>query len=338
MPEKPLTRWGYDAEETQQVVAATLSVAVVLGDLLDEVCIVGGLVPTLLIDYRREVSAEGGHCGTNDLDVGLTFAVLNDERYKEIAARLRGAGFRHDETAEGRAVIQRWTMERVDVTIDFLIAPTDDERGGALKHLESDFGAIVAPGLPLAFDERELIELAGVTLEGDRVSRAIPVCGPGAYVVLKALAFRGRGERKDAYDLNYVLGNWPPGVRDIARRMARLAETNPDTVAEALAHIRDDYETIDHVGPRSVARFLDSGDEDAAAADARGRADDLLRLRRTRCATSTRLTAGWRRRAPSARPPNVKKTGARQHSRQHRAVKSSLTGSHRVLRQAHKTP
>jgi hypothetical protein len=37
MAEKPLTRWGYDAEETRQVVASTLSIAVVLGDLLDEV-------------------------------------------------------------------------------------------------------------------------------------------------------------------------------------------------------------------------------------------------------------------------------------------------------------
>lgn len=142
MAEKPSTRWGYDAEETQLVVASTLSVAVALGDLLDEVCIVGGLVPTLLIDYGRETSAEGGHCGTNDLDVGLAFAVLDDERYKVIAERLHGAGFRHDETDEGRAVIQRWTMENVNVTVDFLIAPMEDEpRGGAIKHLESDFGA-----------------------------------------------------------------------------------------------------------------------------------------------------------------------------------------------------
>ena len=278
MAEKPLTRWGYDAEETRQVVASTLSIAVVLGDLLDEVCIVGGLVPTLLIDYGRETTDEGGHCGTNDLDVGLTLAVLDDERYKEIAERLREAGFGHDETDEGRAVVQRWTTENLNVTIDFLIPPVEDEqRGGAIKHLESDFGAIVAPGLPLAFDEREFVDLDGATLAGDRATRSVPVCGPAAYVVLKALAFRRRGTRKDAYDPDYVLANWAPGIRDVAERMARHVATDPDTVAEALAYLRDDYDTIDHVGPRSVARFLDSGDEDAAAADARGRVDDLLR-------------------------------------------------------------
>ena len=137
MPEKPPTRWGYDAEETQQVVASTLSVAVVLGDLLDKVCIVGGLVPTLLIDYGRETSAGGGHCGTNDLDVGLAFAVLEDERYKEIAERLRGAGFRHDETDEGRAVIQRWTMENVNVTVDFLIAPMKTKHAAGRSSISS---------------------------------------------------------------------------------------------------------------------------------------------------------------------------------------------------------
>jgi len=210
MAEKPLTRWGYDAEETRQVVASTLSIAVVLGDLLDEVCIVGGLVPTLLIDYGRETTDEGGHCGTNDLDVGLTLAVLDDERYKEIAERLREAGFGHGETDEGRAVVQRWTMENLNVTIDFLIPPVEDEqRGGAIKHLESDFGAIVAPGLPLAFDERELVDLDGATLAGDRATRSVPVCGPAVYVVLKALAFRRRGTRKDAYDPDL---SWPTGI------------------------------------------------------------------------------------------------------------------------------
>lgn len=258
--------------------ASTLSIAVVLGDLLDEACIVGGLVPTLLIDYGRETPAEGGHCGTNDLDVGLTLAVLEDERYKEIAERLRGAGFRHDETAEGHAITQRWKIEGLNVTIDFLIPPVGDEqRGGAIKHLEADFGAIVAPGLPLAFEERERVDLDGVTLAGDRATRLVPVCGPAAYIVLKALAFRRRGERKDAYDPDYILAKWPPGIRDIAARMAVHAATDPDTVGEALAYLREDYDTIDHHGPRSVARFLDSGDEDAAAADARGRVDDLLR-------------------------------------------------------------
>ena len=277
MPDKPLTRSGYTAEETEQVMASTLTIAVTLGDLMDEVCVVGGLVPTLLIDHRTGPTEAGGHCGTNDLDVGLALALLDDARYKEISARLRQKGFEHDTTDDGKAVLQRWKMANLKVTIDFLIPPvTDERRGGKVKHLEGDFGALVAPGLELAFDEREWVEIDGATLAGDKATRRVPVCGPAAFVVLKALAFRLRAEDKDAYDLDYVLENWPGGIADIAERMARHAQTNPDTVAEALGYLEGDYASIDHVGPRAAARFLDSGDEDAAAADTRGRADDLL--------------------------------------------------------------
>lgn len=281
MPEKPQTESGYAREDTAVVVSATLTVATILGDLLDDLCIVGGLVPTLLIDVPAGAIEGGGHCGTNDLDVGMALAIFDEERYKEIADRLRRADFEHD-TRDGNPIVQRWRWGGLDVTIDFLIPPTEGaERGGQIKHLEGDFGAIVAPGLQLAFDERELVELDGTTLEGDRARRSVPVCGPGAYTVLKAFALRLRRERKDAYDLDYVLAHWPPGISDVATRLAGHAEREAETVATALGYLRDDYASIDHIGPRSCARFRDTGDEDAAAADAQGRMTDLLRECRT---------------------------------------------------------
>jgi hypothetical protein len=277
MAEKPQTESGYARADTELVVSATLTVSTILGDLLDDLCIVGGLVPTLLIDVPAGAAGNGGHCGTNDLDVGMALAIFDNERYKEIAERLRHADFVHD-TRGGNPVVQRWRWGDLDVTIDFLIPPTEDaQRGGQIKHLEGDFGAIVAPGLQLAFDEREPVELDGTTLEGDRARRSVPVCGPGAYTVLKAFALRLRRERKDAYDLDYILAHWPAGIRDIATRLVGHAEREAEIVATALGHLRDDYSTIDHLGPRSCARFRDTGDEDAAAADAHGRVADLLR-------------------------------------------------------------
>ena len=90
-------------------------------------------------------------------------------------------------------------------TVDFLIAPDDTgKRGGTVWNLEPDFAAIVAPGLHLAFRDRELVNLSGKTIRGERASREMWACGPGAFVVLKALAFRLRGENKDAYDLVYT--------------------------------------------------------------------------------------------------------------------------------------
>jgi hypothetical protein len=87
------------------------------------------------------------------------------------------------------------------------------------------------------------------------------VCGPGAFVVLKALAFRSRGEAKDAYDLYYVIRNYGAGVSDVASRLSALL---PEPEAEmALGILREDFASSEHLGPTRVARFV--GDESDVA-------------------------------------------------------------------------
>ena len=53
MPEKPRTAAGYPPEQVERVRATCLYLASKLGDLMDELVVVGGLVPSLLIDQRQ---------------------------------------------------------------------------------------------------------------------------------------------------------------------------------------------------------------------------------------------------------------------------------------------
>jgi hypothetical protein len=75
-PDKPRQSGGYRREETEQVEQACLTLAVTLGALLDRLCIVGGLVPSLLIDHQIGPDPETGegHSGTNDLDAATADA------------------------------------------------------------------------------------------------------------------------------------------------------------------------------------------------------------------------------------------------------------------------
>ena len=284
-PHKPRHRTGYRREETQQVEAACLTVAVTLGALMDRLCIVGGLVPSLIIDRQIGADPETGaeHSGTNDLDVGLAIALLDDKQYTEISKRLRQEGFEPDVNERGNPTPQRWKLGNLSVTVDFLLQPIPGaEQGGRVQPLEGDFGALIAPGLQLAFDERHDVLLDGHTLTGEKVRRTVPVCGAATFVVLKALAFADRAEPKDAYDLVYVLRRWPDGVADIADRLARHATRHRDVVSRALDALANDFATTGSLGPRRAALFEgDSADDlDAAAADAHGYVDDLLRASR----------------------------------------------------------
>lgn len=279
-PDKPRHRSGYTAATTLQVESTCLTVAATLGSFLDDLCIVGGLVPSLLLDRALgpDPSAGASHPGTNDLDVGLAIALLDDERYAAISDRLRQEDFGPDTSDSGNPVLQRWRLGDLSVTIDFLIVPPGaDDRGGRVQPLEPDFGALVTPGLELAFDERVEVELAGHTLKGEPLTRNVPVCGPAAFTVLKALAFGDRAEPKDAYDLVYVLRRLAT-PESIAGRLAEHATTHDELVDRALGLLHRDFSTPESIGPRRAAAFdiVDDAEALDAAADAHGHVDDLL--------------------------------------------------------------
>jgi hypothetical protein len=276
MTEKPQRASGYRGEYLEQVKATCLYVATKLGDLLEDVVVVGGLVPSLLIRPEDLPKGEAAHVGTMDLDVGFALGLLEGGRYQALADRLRGAGFEQDTNEEGRLTRQRWQLRKpASATIDFLIPPfREGDRGGMLRHLEVDFAALITPGLHLAFEDRRKVNLAGRTLLGERAERSIWVCGPGAYVVLKALAFDGRGENKDAYDLYYVIRGFGSGIEDVAASLQPLTG-DPDT-KKAIEVLKRDFLDCEGPGPRRVAEFIQGGPDENLQADVAGFVRRLL--------------------------------------------------------------
>lgn len=107
MADKPKRASEYNSEQVELVRATCLYVATKLGDLMEEVVVVGGLVPSLLIDPGALPEGTPAHVGTLDLDVGLKLGLLEEGRYRVLAQRLRDAGFVQDRTDEGRPTRQR---------------------------------------------------------------------------------------------------------------------------------------------------------------------------------------------------------------------------------------
>ncbi|MDD5306628.1 MAG: hypothetical protein PHU25_04835 [Deltaproteobacteria bacterium] len=217
MADKPKRASEYKSEQVELVRATCLYVATKLGDLMNDVVVVGGLVPSLLIDQGTLPEGASAHVGTMDLDVGLKLALLDEGRYR--------------------------------------ISPSlATDQGGKLRDIEKDFAAIIAPGLALAFQDRRRVRIEGRTIFGEKATREVWVCGPGAFVVLKALAFLGRGEDKDAYDLYYLVRNFGAGVEDVAVCLRPLLVDGE--AQRALEVLRNDFLNHEGIGPRRVAEFL----------------------------------------------------------------------------------
>lgn len=135
-PGKPRHRDGYTSEELLQIRSTCLTVAVTLGAHLDQLCIVGGLVPNLLIDeqFGADPEADAEHPGTNDLDVAMKLALLDDQGYAEISTRLRQEGFGPDVNDRGNPTPQRWTLDGKNV---FVGLGADRRRGRARRLLRA---------------------------------------------------------------------------------------------------------------------------------------------------------------------------------------------------------
>lgn len=277
MSDKPTTAAGYSPQQVARVRAACLYLATKLGDLMPELVVIGGLVPSLLVDQQNLPENVTAYVGTMDLDLGLAFALVNEDRYQEVVKRLRNAGFEPDKNEDGKPTRQRWRISDPPVTVDFLIEPQDGGRKpGSIFSLTADWGAIVAPGLHLAFQNNKLITLTGKTIAGETVAggREVRVCGAGAFVVLKGLAFHIRGENKDAYDLFYLIRSYGQGVADVAAELRPLLDD--PSAQEAMKYLRDDFQDADSLGPRRAAAFLYGRADEGTQADVVGFVRDLL--------------------------------------------------------------
>jgi hypothetical protein len=271
------TAADYSPEQTDLIRAVTLTAATILGDYMDDLAVVGGLVPSLLIPPTALPAGAEPHVGTMDLDLGLDLAILDEHRYEGIAERLREAGFAPDASEEGNETRQRWVHRKHEsAKIEFLMPPAD---GGAvpgrLQSLEKSLAAFIIEGLEIAFEERIHVPLSGRTLFGETASRDIPVCNPGAFLVLKALAFRNRGKPKDAYDLFYVARNHGSGPKSVAAFLRPLVDSEPGR--RAVAILRDDFLKEEAPGPVRVALFTAGAKDAEMQADVVGFITELLR-------------------------------------------------------------
>ena len=106
-----------------------LLVARRLAGLDDDVVVVGGIVPTLLVETPEPSSGIEPHLGTKDVDLGLALRLVDEERHDEIADRLRQAGFKRDVNEFGNLTSQRWVLPGIQgVSLDFLVQPRSGDR------------------------------------------------------------------------------------------------------------------------------------------------------------------------------------------------------------------
>jgi hypothetical protein len=224
--------------------------------------VVGGLVPELLREFFGDEAEEPSK--TADVDLGFDIAIANGDNYLTVRDTLLRSGFNREHLPD---LPYRWTYHDptgILVYIDFLIPYAPLEAFGAFYPTSSFF---LTEGLNLAFVDRVRRHLHGVLPDGNTGEAAVWVCGPGAFIILKALAFESRRLRgdaeslqksqKDASDLYYVLSNYDKGPRAIAN-LIKTFGSDP-AVLKARNILLEHFSDSGSLGPRSVSLFREGG-------------------------------------------------------------------------------
>jgi len=257
---KPQHASGYEDRTTEAVRRVLIDVAHLLGAYLDQLVVVGGLVPGLIL------TADEPHAGTIDIDLALDAAGLREEdAYAEVIQLLERGDFQRNEAGERpelRAFQLATTVDLKDggppvaVEIDLLIpdgVTLTKHRPPLVKGLRT----MAMKGIGLALRHATETRIVGRTRQGRRDQATLRVVDPEAFLVLKGLALLGRREPKDAYDIHYLIRNFEEGAEALGRR-CRLLLDDPDA-RRAYREIALKFAETDSYGPGAVLDFLRGG-------------------------------------------------------------------------------
>ena len=269
-----LTFRDYSADQVEAARSVLLELAHLLGEYRDDIIVVGGWVPHLILP-----TGTAPHVGSIDVDLAVNHRNLREAGYATIQALLSRRGYEQDPR---QPFIYHRTVgangKAIKVEVDFLAG---EYEGTGAKHRTQPVHkgrARKARGCDLAFDLYVETNIEGELPEGGREQARIRVSSAVAFLVMKGMALHDRLKEKDAWDIYFTLIHYPGDLDALAQEIR--PHLHHGLVQEGLRKIAEKFASPDHMGPKFVADFEDIQDQDERAIrmrDAYERVSHLLR-------------------------------------------------------------
>jgi hypothetical protein len=247
---------------TADVVAAARSVLLelthLLGQYRDDIVVVGGWVPELLLPQ-----SQAPHIGSTDVDLALNHRTLQEAGYRTIKELLLARGYREgSQPFIFHRSVQQGGREIV-VEIDFLAGEYEGTGQSHRTQKVQGVRARKARGCDLAFDDPTEVTLHGVLPEGGEDTARVRVASIVPFLTMKGIALAERLKEKDAWDVVFCLQHYPSGVDALIQEFRpHLAHS---LVQEGLKSLAEKFSSPNHVGPKFVADFEELTDPEARA-------------------------------------------------------------------------
>jgi len=245
----------YTPPETRACLSVLVEVITVLGKFRENIVIVGGNVPPLLIK-----SAGAKHPGTLDIDLAIDSRRVSDDTCRTIVETLKARGYYQKEGEEPYMFyrdVEAETGNKVTVKIDLLAGEYGGVRSGRRQETQ-DAQPRKTRGCDLVFSDPVKVRVKSRLPDGATREVTVRVSSIGPFLVTKGMALWGRIKEKDAFDIYYCCRHYPGGIAALARDTRSLM--NNELAREGFGKIMERFRHINALGPTGVADFLELDD------------------------------------------------------------------------------
>jgi len=172
--------------------------------------------------------------------------------YQTIVKIIEANGFFQVEES-GEKIPYRFAKGEVE--LDFLGEPETMKGLVGLMKVQRDLSAAIIRGSSIVFEHFFNHTLGGKLPGGALAQASINVSDFVGCITTKGLAFEGRRDEKDYYDVYTLLKYFKGGPARAAKEVEPF--TGDERVAEALEIIARQFKTVRHEGPFNVAYFIE---------------------------------------------------------------------------------
>lgn len=247
-----VSRSQYGEKEVNACKAVLLELVHLLGEIKDEMVIIGGWTPTFLLPQSNEP-----HVGSLDIDVALDFSKIPDDTYQTILKAFLKRGYTQDRQQPFRffRTVKVEGTEPMNVEINLMAGEYGGTGKGHRTQKVQDVRARKARGCELAFDAAVTVTIEGKLPDGGKDTASFKVAGIVPFLVMKGMAMYERVKEKDAYDIYYCVEHFPGGIERLAAEFKSFIKNK--LVIESLGKIKSKFASVEHIGPKWVADFFE---------------------------------------------------------------------------------
>ncbi|MBL4621803.1 MAG: hypothetical protein JKY89_05340 [Immundisolibacteraceae bacterium] len=265
----------YQKDAVDATHRALIEIMRALGEYRDEIVLIGGWIPSLLINQPKVK-----HIGSLDIDLAVDHTKLDDEKYKTILKILEERGFKQEGQPFQFVKVIEVNHKPYKVRIDLLAG---EYHGTSKAHRHQNAPEVKlrkARGADIVFTNFIEINLEGLLPDKSIDQVSFKIASIAAFLAMKGMALADRFKEKDAYDIYYCVKEYPGGIKKLVEDI-KPAIKRSKLIQEGFEKIRSKFQSIKHSGPRHVAIFeqLDEEEDefDILVRDAYERVTSLLK-------------------------------------------------------------